>query len=153
MIFYEDLVVGEWIELGTHLLTAEEIERFGAAFDPAPRFLDAEPDPRPLASGWLLGGLFMRLWLQYAGERDAERLSRGEPVAQSGPAHGIRDVVWAMPVHAGDVLTYRAETNEKRLSRSRPGWGLVTHTAVAINQHGGRVYSMTGTAFFQTRAG
>lgn len=152
MIFFEDIVVGEPIEIGTHQFTVEEIERFGTAFDPAPRFLDASPDPRPLASGWLIGANFIRLWLRYVAARSAEGVARGEALAQPGPSPGMRDVVWAMPVHAGDVLTYRTECVEKRLSRSRPGWGLVTSRITATNQHGGCVYAMTGTAFFQTRA-
>lgn len=42
MSFYDDIVIGEPVEIGTHLFTAEEIVRFARAFDPQPFHLDAE---------------------------------------------------------------------------------------------------------------
>jgi acyl dehydratase len=154
--FIDDLVVGETEVLGTHLFTAEEIKRFAAAYDPQPFHLDeaaaaASPFGALCASGWQTAAIWMRLMVQSRQRQREERLAMGLPMAEMGPSPGFRDLRWLLPVYAGDSLTFTSTLLEKRLSKSRPGWGLVTHRNGATNQAGSNVFEFVSTAFWQAR--
>src|SRR2546423_10205372 len=67
MKYLEDFRVGEVIDLGTATLTEEEIVEFGRRYDPQPFHIDPEAARESvfgglIASGWLTGSLFMRLF-------------------------------------------------------------------------------------------
>ncbi len=59
-------------------------------------------------------------------------LSQGTTVANLG----FSDVRFPAPVFHGDTLYAETVVREKRLSRSRPGQGVVTFEHTARNQHG-----------------
>ena len=77
--------------------------------------------------------------------------ARGEPVAATGPALGFRDMKWHKPVYVDDTIDYVSEVAELRISRSRPGRGLMTIRATGINQHGTLVFSFVSTTFVERR--
>ena len=68
-----------------------------------------------------------------------------------GPSPGFRDLKWLKPVYAGDTVSYSSILTQARPSGSRPGWGLVTHHNVGVNQHGARVIEFLGTVFWERR--
>ena len=78
MRFFEDINVGERIELGHHRFTAEEIKAFAARFDPQPFHLDEAAAARSsfgalCASGWHTASIWMRLLVDHW-QRDDEAL-------------------------------------------------------------------------------
>jgi acyl dehydratase len=77
----------------------------------------------------------------------------GEPVAGSGPALGLRDLKWMKPVYVGDVIDYKSEITELRLSGSRPTHGLMTILTTGVNQNGVPVISFASTTFVERRPG
>jgi acyl dehydratase len=72
-----------------------------------------------------------------------------DSTSQGSP--GGRELSWLAPVFPGDVLRMRMEVIGSRLSRSRPGLGLVEFIGSA---HRGDdcVLRMTFTGMFATRA-
>ncbi|MDQ3899308.1 MAG: acyl dehydratase, partial [Actinomycetota bacterium] len=72
----------------------------------------------------------------------ADSTSQGSP--------GCRDISWPAPVFPGDVLRMRLEVIGARLSRSRPGLGLLEMVGSARRGEDS-VLRMTFTAMFATR--
>jgi acyl dehydratase len=52
-------------------------------------------------------------------------------------------------VFAGDTISYQSSVTDKRLSASRPGWGLVFHRNTGVNQHAEPVFSFDGCVFWE----
>jgi acyl dehydratase len=156
MKFFEDIVVGECMELGQHTFTAESIKAFARQFDPQPFHLDEEAASRSIygaliASGWQTASIWMRLMVEYQRREDNARRSRGEPVAELGPSPGFRELKWLKPVYVGDTVTYSTEIVERRASNSRPQWGLMSIRNTGVNQKAEPVISFISVAFVQRR--
>ena len=141
---------------GRHVFSADEIKSFARRFDPQLFHVDEEEAARShfgalCASGWHTASAWMRLYVDYRrAESDAAR-ARGEPIAAHGPALGFRDLKWLKPVYAGDVIDYKSEVAELRVSGSRPGFGLMTVLTTGINQQGATVISFASTTFVERR--
>ena len=142
---YEDFVEGTSLDLGTRVVTAEEVVAFASEFDPQPMHIDEEAGRRSIlgglsASGWHTCAMFMRMMC------DAFLL---DSTAQGAP--GVDHVKWKKPVLAGDTLSGKLTILGKRQSRSRPQVGLVSMRAELFNQHGENVFELENTAMFLTR--
>jgi acyl dehydratase len=64
---------------------------------------------------------------------------------------GFSDVRFPAPVRLGDTIYGESTVAEKRLSRSRPGQGVVTFHHVARNQRGEVVATVTRTTLMRCR--
>ena len=74
-------------------------------------------------------------------------------IAKLGPSPGFRELKWLKPVYAGDTITYASEVVEKRVTKSRPGWGIVFAKNTGTNQKGELVLSFIGSGFVERRPG
>lgn len=142
---YEDFVEGATLDLGTKMVTAEEIVAFASEFDPQPMHLDEEAGRASIlgglsASGWHTCAIFMRMLC------DALLL---DSTSQGAP--GVDYVKWKRPVLAGDVLTGRLTILSKRLSRSKPNLGFVNWRAELFRQTGESVFEFENSCMFLTR--
>lgn len=75
------------------------------------------------------------------------QLTQGTTVANLA----FGEVGFPRPVFAGDTLYARTEVLSKRLSRSRPGTGIVEFAHTALNQHGETVATARRTALMRCR--
>jgi acyl dehydratase len=141
---YEDFSVGEVVEAGPVLVTADAIKAFAAQFDPQPMHLHGgAPDA-------IIGGLFasgmhtvclnMRLLVD-GFLRDTS--SMGSP--------GVDEVRYLAPVRAGDSLTMRLEVTGLRPSASRADLGFLRFTSEMRNGSGTPVLRITATLIFARR--
>jgi acyl dehydratase len=64
---------------------------------------------------------------------------------------GFSDVGFPAPVRLGDTIYGESTVLEKRLSRSRPGQGVVTFRHVARNQHGEIVATVTRASLLRCK--
>ena len=78
--------------------------------------------------------------------------ARGERVAASGPALGLRDLKWLRPVYAGETIDYKTEITALRVSGSKPRFGLMTTLTTGVNQDGATVISFESTTFVERRS-
>ena len=153
MKFFDDIEIGAVSEFGSHTFTAEAIKRFARAYDSQPFHLDEEAAAASLfgaltASGWHTMAVMMKLIAAAGGPLPAGGPSpAGESdstdSARLGPSPGFDDLRWLRPVFAGDTLTYRATVTDKRESRSRPGWGVVSSRFETHNAAGEKVMDVT----------
>jgi acyl dehydratase len=154
--YLEDLLVGETDELGSYTFTSEEIVRFAKQFDPQRFHVDPEAAKDSLfgalcASGWHTASVWMKLMIGYREHVRADALAHGARAARLGPSPGFTNLKWLKPVYAGDTITYRSTLTGKRVSASRPGWGLAFHHNVGVNQDGEEVFSFEGAVFWERR--
>ena len=157
MRYFDDINVGDRMPLGAHTFTADDIKMFAAQYDPQTFHMDEAAAAKShfgalCASGWHTIAVWMRLRVQYGQREDAERAARGEVIAKLGPSPGFRDLKWLKPVYAGDTVSYATEIVDKRVSNSRPGWGLMSIRNTGANQNGEPVISFTSVVFVQRRA-
>jgi acyl dehydratase len=156
MRFYDDLRVGDRVELGSHLFTADDIKTFAQQFDPQAFHVDEEQGVRShfgalVASGWHTASIWMRKLVDHR-KREAEAMqARGERIPQVGPSPGFRDLRWYKPVLVGDTISYAVEVIAMRVSQSRPDRGIVNMLGIGENQHGVRVISFESATFVERR--
>lgn len=144
--YYEDIEIGPSGRFGSYEMTKEEIIEFATRFDPQPFHLDDDFAKTThfgalCASGWHTASALMRMLVDYG--KETGLVSLGSP--------GLQDLKWAKPVFVGDILSVEREYLNKRLSKSRPGLGLVTFNNYVYNHHNDVVMSVTGTMMVACR--
>lgn len=144
--YWEDLQVGQTIELGSVTVDRDEVLAFASRYDPQPFHLDDAAAAQSMfgrlaASGWhtcsMAMGLMVRNFLQQSS-------SLGSP--------GLEKLQWLKPVYPGDTLSLRQRITESRPMASRPDVGLVRTIWEMFNQHGEQVLMMDGYGMFRRRA-
>jgi acyl dehydratase len=152
---YEKIAIGDVHVFGSHTFTAEAIKRFAAKYDPQYFHMDEAAAKNSLfgglcASGWHTASAMMRLLVTHFDAEEAKARAAGEPVLVSGPSPGFDDLRWPNPVYPGDTVTFTARIVGKRISKSRPGWGLLSMTTTGVKQTGEVVFMVTTHAFVET---
>lgn len=133
---FEDLAVGEAIDLGHVTVTREMIVSYAQEFDPFPFHLDEDA-----ARASLLGGLASSGWqtaalsLRMLGDRFLNT------IASMGDL-GFSDLKWKKPVMVGDTIGGNATIEGLRRSHHHPERGIVTLEIALANQRGEPVMSM-----------
>ncbi len=153
---FDDLKPGVTVPLGCYTFSAEDIVLFAQAFDPQPFHLDEEQGRQShfgglVASGWHVAACWMRLMIENRNQRAAQTRLAGNKPAQLGPSPGFKDMRWLKPTYAGDTLNYFSTLVDKRVSTSRPEWGIVQQRNFALNAKDELVFEFTGTVFWQRK--
>jgi acyl dehydratase len=116
---FEDLRLGETIELGRTKISKDMILGFAREFDPLPFHLDEKAAKASLlgglaSSGWQTGALSLRMLVdKFLGQ-----------IASAGGL-GFTDLKWKAPVMVGDFIGGTATIAELRRSETHPQWGIV----------------------------
>jgi acyl dehydratase len=142
--YFEDRVVGENAELGSHTFTKPEIIAFAREYDPQPFHLDEEAAKKTIlgglaASGWHTAAISMRL--------AAEARPFG-PHPLFGA--GVDDLRWLKPVRPGDTIHLEGEVVELVPSRTKPQ-GIARVRWTAYNQHGEAAYTFNPISIVPSR--
>jgi len=133
---YEDLAVGETIDLGTTHVTKDLIVTFAREFDPFPFHLDEAAAKKSLlgglaSSGWQTAALTLRM----LGDTFLTKIA-------SMGGLGFSDLKWKKPVMVGDTIGGTATISALRRSKSHPERGIVTIDFDIRNQRGEPVMTM-----------
>lgn len=133
---YEDLAVGEVIDLGTTTVSKDMIITFATEFDPFPFHLDEAAAKASLlgglaSSGWQTAALTLRMLVD-------RFLSK---IAAAGGL-GFSDLKWKKPVMVGDTIGGTVTIAALRRSKSHPDRGIVTLDFAISNQKGEPVMAM-----------
>jgi len=154
--WFEDIPVGEVFELGHHTFTKDEIVSFGRRFDPQYFHLDAEASAHShfggiIASGWHTVCVGHRLFVE-ALEAESRRIvaSGGKP-GIAGPSPGVTSMHFKTPVRPGNTVHYKLIITDKRISRSKRGWGILSEQIEARNQADELVYHVEFAGFVMRR--
>ena len=144
--WFDDLALGMRFRSAEMRVTAEDIKRFAAAFDPQPYHLDEEAAKGTAlkglaASGWHTAAIAMRLMT------DARPFGP-HPLLGLG-VDGLR---WLAPVRPGDAIHLEGEVIELLPSATKPQ-GVAKVRWTALNQRGEPVYTVTPLAIVPRRPG
>ncbi|MEH6718227.1 MAG: MaoC family dehydratase [Aurantimonas endophytica] len=155
MSYWDTIVIGEKVEIGSHRFEATDIKRFAAKYDPQPFHLDEEAARHSVlgglcASGWHTTAVWMRLNIDSQTARINAFVAAGNPVPKVGPSPGLKNLRWLKPIYAGDTVTFTQHVTAKRKSASRPGWGVIEFSCEGVNQSGETVFSFHAAAFYGT---
>ena len=93
----------------------------------------------------------LRLNVEDRQRRQVQMRRRGEPVANTGPSPGLRDLKWLKPVYVGDTIAFAHEIVELRTLPDRPDVGLRVSRNTGVNQHGELVYAVLSSTFIERR--
>lgn len=145
MLYFEDFAVGSRRELGSYLVTEEEILAFARQYDPQPFHVDQEAAAKSIyggliSSGWMTCSIMMRLLVL---SNTGKSASMGSP--------GVDEIRWLKPVHAGDTLTVVLKVLDTRPSQSKPDRGVVHTQWEATNQRGELVCTVKGMGMYGRR--
>lgn len=117
---FEDLQLGEIIDLKPTKVTKQMIFEFAREFDPLPFHLDEKA-----ARASILGGLAASGW-QTAALSLRALVDAFLSTVDSQGGLGFSDLKWKRPVMAGDTIRGTVTIAALRRSRSHPDWGIVT---------------------------
>ncbi len=144
-IYFEDFVVGAIHEMGRRLVDRDEVVAFAQAFDPQPFHVDEEAARSSsfgglIASGWHTCAMVMRMMCD---DYLLDAASLGSP--------GVDNIRWLAPVRPGDTIRAVRTVLEARVSKSKPGLGLVKSRWEVFNQNNEPVMTMEGMGMFACR--
>ena len=142
---FEDLKIGEVIQLGKRTLSKDDIISFAKEFDPLPFHLDEEVAKKSLlgglaSSGWQTAGFSLRMLVD-------EFLSK---VAGMGGL-GFDNLKWKRPLMKNDTLTGTVTISALRRSKSHPEMGIVVLDFDMRNQKDQQVMTLSLTNLVEVR--
>ncbi len=127
---FDDLQLGETLLCPPFSFTEEQIIEFCQTYDP--QFFHTDPIAAQnshfgslIASGWQTSAMVLNVL-------NRTHFNFGHGIVGLG-VDGMR---WLAPVRAGDRMTVSTIIKEKRLSASKPGWGICVLAIAAENHHG-----------------
>ena len=141
---FEDYPVGAVFDIGTFVLSENEIVAFAARYDPQAMHTDRGraaqgPFGEVIASGWHTIAALMRLIVENF-------------LPENGLASpGVDELRWLLPVRPGETLRAQVTVTEARRSRSRPDRGLITSFVEVLNLAGDPVLTMRPMNFVRCR--
>jgi acyl dehydratase len=142
--YFEDLQSGDRFESETLKVPAKAIVEFAEKFDPQKFHLNPKSAERSIfkgliASGWHTAAITMRLFV------------RSLNFAEGAIGLGVDELRWPNAVRPGDVLQVETEILETRISRSKPGHGIIRLRNITRNQRDEVVQTMTANAMVPQR--
>ncbi len=134
---FEDLHIGQVIDLGQTKVTKQMIVEFASKFDPFPFHLDEEYAKKSLlgglcASGWHTAALAIKACLDNFPNKLA-----------SGGGLGFENIKWKKPLMVNDIIGGTVTISNMRRSASNPQWGIITLNFDVCNQRGETIMLMT----------
>ena len=141
--YYEDINNDTYkVSLGEYLVTKETILDFANQWDPMlfhtdEEFAKSSPHGGLIAPGTLL--MAIRIRLLHSGGINRRVLA----------SVGFENVRFVKPAYVGDRLTLNVELQEKRISKSRPEYGIAKYYMELVNQTGDKVLTMIDTVMIE----
>jgi acyl dehydratase len=143
-VHYEDLEIGQIIEYGQHTVEKDEMIAFARQWDPRPFHIDEDFAKSTFYGSLTASGIHtLAIFTRVCNYGTSEMTARG--------AFGYEKLRFLVPVKPGDTLTGRSEITRKRLSKSRPGLGIVTSYETLTNQDGALVLEFTVSYLIEQR--
>src|SRR5213079_448210 len=143
--YFDDLKVGDRFKSEPLNVTEKQLIEFAHKFDPQMFHLSRKRAERTIfkglvASGWHTAAITMRLFVQTLN------------FVEGAIGLGVDELRWPNPVRPDDALRVETEIVDLRLSRSKPGYGIIRLRNVTTNQRGEIVQTMFANAMVPGRA-
>lgn len=135
MLYFEEVPVGQEIEIGRYKPSRDEIISFAKKWDPQPFHIDEEA-----ANASLLGGLSASSCHTYA--ISSLIYAEGNQKLRTTAMMGL-EMNFPHPVRPDEELVLMEHFLDARLSKSRPGQGVVQSRSTLLNERGEAVLVRT----------
>lgn len=132
MRYFEDIEVGRSLEVGSHRVSRDEIVRFAEQWDPQPFHVDETAAMASVFQGLSASSCHTYSISSLIFSRAAEMRSKAAAMLEM-------TVRFPTAVRPDDLLTLHETCRDKRVSRSRPQYGIVESEARMLNQRGEEV--------------
>lgn len=154
--WFEDIVVNQPHDLGTHTFGEEEMIKFSRLYDNQYFHTDTDLAKHShfgtvIASGWHTACIGHRYMVDYLFKVERQLIDAGEKPGVAGPSPGINNMKFSTPVRNGDQVSYQMTITSKRKSGSVPGWGILIVQIEAKNQRGELVFTQESAGFSKLR--
>lgn len=145
MMYFEDLSIGQKIEIGPISISEQEIIEFAKKFDPQPFHIDVEKAKDSLfgglcASGWHTCSLYMRML--YDGLL-INLASLGSP--------GMNQIRWIKPLFPNETIKGELEILSKTPSRSKPNIGSMIINSRVFNSNNELIMTLESISIVKRR--
>ncbi len=135
--YFEDIVIGDEVEIGRHTPSRDEIVDFARQWDPQPFHLDEEAGRRSP-----MGGLSASSCHTYS--ISSLIYSRSDEKLHTAAMLGL-EMRFPHPVRPEEELTLFERFVDKRVSNSRPQFGVVSGESVMRNARGEDAFVMSSS--------
>lgn len=144
--YFDDVVVGQVIDLGSWRLEEQPMADFAATWDPQPFHIDAEAGARSIFGGLTASSLYVfaictRLFYDLS-----------EPFAILAML-GKDEVRLPGPARAGSTLRYETEVVETTPSRSKPDRGVIVLADRVTDEEGDVIMTQRVSLLLRRRSG
>lgn len=143
--YADDLNPGDAWDIGSHVVTDDELVEFGTTWDPQYFHVDAARAAENSQYGGLIASGIHTLAI-YQRLSIANRISQWHVIAGAS----IRDLKFRRPVRPDDLLTGRMSVTGVEMEPEKDR-GLVTYAGVLSNQFGKEVLTVTMSAYVEAR--
>ena len=142
--YFDDLKRRDRFKSEPLRVTEKELIEFAHRFDPQMFHLSRRRAERSIfkgliASGWHTAAMSMRLFVQTLN------------LAEGAIGLGVDELRWPNAVRPDDVLMVETKILKMRLSKSRPGHGIIRLRNVTTNQRGEAVQTMLASVMVPRR--
>lgn len=144
--WYEDLNVGDVIPYDSHTMDKASMIAFATAWDPRDFHVDEDFAKTTLFGAVTASGVnTIAVYTKLLNRKSGDWAVRG--------ALGYEKLRFPAAVKAGDVLTGETEILTKRLSKSRPQYGIIKARDSLTNQDGALVLELFPSILFERAPG
>ena len=156
-LYMEEIVLHELVALGSFAFTRNNMIAYSHKFDPVGFHVDEAAGRASIygamtAAGLHVGAAWMSCYITRNAKARATLEATGKHLPEVGPSPGFKNMRWLKPVFAGDVISFFTTPIQKRLLKSRPGWGMVSGYSEGINQNGVLVFSFESSELIASNA-
>lgn len=143
VVYFEDIELDIQRQLGSYQVSKDEVVEFAKEWDPQPFHIDEQAAKDSIYGGLTGSSIHMMAVL-------SKVISRN-PVHYAVLANLSTQFTMPNPMRVDDTLYFSSQAYEKRLSKSRPGIGIVSFKTVVINQNNEIVLDTTTTTMVSCR--
>ena len=142
-VYFEDITLDVERQLGSYHVSKDEVIAFAKEWDPQPFHTNEQAAKESIYGGLTGSSIHMMAGL-------SKVISRN-PVHYAVLANLSTQFSMPNPMRVGDTLYFSSHAYEKRLSKSRPGIGIVSFKTLVINQNNQTVLDTTTTTMVSCR--
>ena len=143
VVYFEDIELNVERQLGSYQVSKDEVVEFAKEWDPQPFHTDEQAAKESIYGGLTGSSIHMMAVL-------SKVISRN-PVHYAVLANLSTQFTMPNPMRVEDTLYFSSHAYEKRLSKSRPGIGIVSFKTLVIDQNNNTVLNTTTTTMVSCR--
>lgn len=150
--FFDDVNVGDEIDLGSYCFSSERVAGFDDRYGHAQCMAWDAHRPDNHVNEWHVVSAWMHCIVRYYRLHSEQLRRRGGVFPLLGPAAGVKHLRWQAPVRSGEVISYSTWAERKLEIASRDDWGLLVAGAEGVNASGERVVTFYPQMLLQRSA-